>query len=64
MNKYTGRRPILSAKSPKSAGANPATIMYDVMVRLIRPTGTCSAWDKSSMAGKKMNDDKGEKLAA
>jgi len=46
------------------AGARPATIMYEVMVRLTCPTVTSSARARSSMAGKKMKDERGEKVAA
>lgn len=50
--------------SPKIAGAMAATTKYDVTVRLIFDTDTSSASDRDVMAGKKINDDNGEKHAA
>jgi len=38
--------------------------MYEVMVRLTLPIETSRARARSSMAGKKMKDDRGEKVPA
>ena len=54
----------MSAKSPITAGAIPATIMYEVMVRFIFSTETWRDADRACTAGKKMKEDRGEKVAA
>ena len=64
VNKYTIRRPVISAMSPMIAGAIPATIMYEVIVRLIFPVETWRDVDRAFMAGKKIKDDNGENVAA